>query len=334
MKDIKVPHINADVDLLVGTNASKLMEPWEVVNSQADGPYAVKTLLGWVINGSVQGCNDGETGCPSVHANRTVVDRIEELLTSQYNYDFNERSATEQEEMSREEKRFLDIMERSAQLEIGHYKLQLPFRREDVTMPNNVSVALQRILGLKKKLQRNTSFHEEYTNFITDAINNGYAEQVPQHQLLAIKGKVWYLPHHGVYHPRKHKLRVVFDCGAAYKGVSLNSQLLQGPNLTSSLVGVLMRFRQERVALMADIKAMFHQVQVTEEHVDFLRFLWWPEGNLEQDLKEYRMTVHLFGAVSSPSCACFALRKTAEDNKTNFSLDVIETPEISTWTTF
>ncbi|KAI2646661.1 NEDD4 family-interacting protein 2 [Labeo rohita] len=325
LKDIKVPHINADVDLLVGTNASKLMEPWEVVNSQADGPYAVKTLLGWVINGSVQGCNDGVTGCPSVHANRTVVDRIEELLTSQYNYDFNKRSATEQEEMSREEKRFLDIMERSAQLENGHYKLQLPFRREDITMPNNISVAMQRILGLKKKLQRNTSFREEYTNFITDAINNGYAEQVPQHQLLATKGKVWYIPHHGVYHPRKHKLRVVFDCGAEYKGVSLNSQLLQGPNLTSSLVGVLMRFRQEHVALMADIKAMFHQVQVTEEHVDYLRFLWWPEGNLEQDLKEHRMTVHLFGAVSSPSCACFALRKTAEDNQTNFSPDVIET---------
>ncbi|KAL0189340.1 hypothetical protein M9458_016439, partial [Cirrhinus mrigala] len=47
--------------------------------------------------------------------------------------------------------------------------------------------------------------------------------------------------------------------------------------------------------------------------------------NLEQDLKEHRMTVHLFGAVSSPSCACFALRKTAEDNQTNFSPDVIET---------
>lgn len=76
------------------------------------------------------------------------------------------------------------------------------------------------------------------------------------------------------------------------------------------------------MALLADIKAMFHQVQVTEEHVDFLR--WWPEGNLEQDLKEYRMTVDLFGAVSSPSCICFALRKTAEDNQTNFSPDMIE----------
>lgn len=55
-------HINADVYLLVGTNASKMIEPWDLVNSQCDGPYAVKILLGWVINGSVQGCNDGETG--------------------------------------------------------------------------------------------------------------------------------------------------------------------------------------------------------------------------------------------------------------------------------
>ena len=128
-----------------------------------------------------------------------------------------------------------------------------------------------------------------------------------------------------MYHPRKGKLRVVFDCGAEYKGVSLNSQLLQGPNLTSSLVGVLMRFRQEQVAIMADIKAMFHQVKVAEEHRDYLRFLWWPQGNLEQDLLEHRMTVHLFGAVSSPSVACLALRKTAENNQANFPKEVIET---------
>ncbi|XP_013856311.1 uncharacterized protein LOC106512189, partial [Austrofundulus limnaeus] len=53
--------------------------------------------------------------------------------------------------------------------------------------------------------------------------------------------------------------------------------------------------------------------------------MWWPQGNLEQDLEEYCMTVHLFGAVSSPSCACYALRKTAEDNHSNFSADVVLT---------
>ena len=46
----------------------------------------------------------------------------------------------------------------------------------------------------------------------------------------------------------------------------------------------------------------------------YLRFLWWPDGNTENDLTEYEMCVHLFGAVSLPSCANFALKQTAEDN--------------------
>ncbi|XP_078359947.1 uncharacterized protein LOC144644349 [Oculina patagonica] len=37
------------------------------------------------------------------------------------------------------------------------------------------------------------------------------------------------------------------------------------------------------------------------------------------------MTVHLFGAVSSPACSNFALRKTAEDNAQHFSPDVAST---------
>lgn len=120
-----------------------------------------------------------------------MVDRIEELLTSQYNYDFIEKSFTEQEEMSREEKKFVEIMEDSARLEDGHYRFQLPFRGKDVSMPNNLTIALHRVRGLRRKLQRNASFHE-YTNFITDVINSGYAEQVAQPQFDATKGKVWY----------------------------------------------------------------------------------------------------------------------------------------------
>lgn len=134
-------------------------------------------------------------------------------------------------------------------------------------------------------------------------IDNGYAEMVPADQLNWNDGELWYVPHHGVYHSRKGTLRVVFDCGAVFKGTSLNCQLLQGPDLTNSLIGILIKFRQELVALMADIKAMFHQVKVSEKHVDYLRFLWWPNGDVQQDLVEYRMNVHLFGAMSSPSCA-------------------------------
>ena len=56
-------------------------------------------------------------------------------------------------------------------------------------------------------------------------------------------GSLWYLHHHGVCNPNKPgKVRVVFDCACQWKGVSLNKELLQGPDLTSSLIGVLLSF--------------------------------------------------------------------------------------------
>ncbi len=77
--------------------------------------------------------------------------------------------------------------------------------------------------------------------------------------------------------------------------------------------------------MMADIESMFYQVRVPREDADFLRFLWWPNGNLDQDEEEYRMRVHLFGATSSPSCSCYALRRTAEDEINNTTPEAAQT---------
>lgn len=63
---------------------------------------------------------------------------------------------------------------------------------------------------------------------------------------------------------------------------------------------------------MCDIQAMFHQVKVDENHRDYLRFLWGDNEEFKGDPVEYRMTVHLFGATSSPGCANFALKTTAD----------------------
>lgn len=94
---------------------------------------------------------------------------------------------------------------------------------------------------------------------------------------------------------------MVFDCTSTNKGTSLNKELLQGPDLTNTLMGVLLRFHQELIAVMGDIEAMFYKVGVQEEHKDLLTFLWWPGRDTSQPLEFYRMTVHLFGAVASPS---------------------------------
>ena len=146
---------------------------------------------------------------------------------------------------------------------------------------------------------------------MNDLLSKGYAEPVPHHQ--EEPGRVWYLPHHGVRHPQKRKLRIVFDCSATYQGISLNSMLLSGPNLTSSLFGVLTRFREGKVSFVGDIEAMFYQVGVPELDRNYLRFLWWPNGDTTQPLREFRMTVHLFGAASSPSVCNYALRRITQD---------------------
>ena len=63
---------------------------------------------------------------------------------------------------------------------------------------------------------------------------------------------------------------MVFDCAAKYRGSSLKDQLLQGPDLTNTLVGVLTRFREEPVAFMADVEAMFCQVRVQPDDCKYL----------------------------------------------------------------
>lgn len=70
LNKVQLPSISAKVELLVGTNAPKLLEPWEVINSQGEGPYAVKTLLGWVVNGPLR--NGGEGSTARVTVNQTV----------------------------------------------------------------------------------------------------------------------------------------------------------------------------------------------------------------------------------------------------------------------
>ena len=117
---------------------------------------------------------------------------------------------------------------------------------------------------------------------------------------------------------------MVFDAAALHDGVSLNSQLNRGPDLTNSLLGVLLRFRQERIALAPDIQSMFLQVKVPAEDADALRFLWWEDADFRKPPEEYQMVSHIFGMKNSPSCANYCPKRTADDNKKIFSEEAVK----------
>ena len=142
-------------------------------------------------------------------------------------------------------------MNRTTRTVSGHYELPLPSKNDDATLPNNRYQALQRLKHLKNKFQRNLTFYSHYKEFMNTLMRNRYAKKSTDS---ATERKCWYIPHHGVYNENKpNKIRVVFDCSTEYQGRSLNNELMSGPYLTNQIIGVLIRFRQEPIAIMANI---------------------------------------------------------------------------------
>jgi len=143
---------------------------------------------------------------------------------------------------------------------------------------------------------------DKYSAVIMEYLSQGYARKVADNENQT--NIRWYLYHHPVFQPQKpDKVRIVFDCAARFRGKSLNDELLQGPDFMNSFVVVLMQFRKERVAIISDFEAMFHQVRVDPKDHDALHFVWWPDGGMSQSPIDFRMSVHVFGATYSPSCA-------------------------------
>jgi hypothetical protein len=69
---------------------------------------------------------------------------------------------------------------------------------------------------------------------------------------------------------------------------------------------------------------MYHQVRVDKNCRDYLRFMWWPDCQLHEPPQVYRMTVHLFGATSSPGCANYALKAAASTKEDKYGKKVAD----------
>ena len=325
---------DVEVGLLIGANCARAIKPSEVIPGLEDDPYAKKTALGWGVIGVVSpnkneddnhySCHriaslevqpsSGKRMCHFAFKTQTKEVFAPAQWAKMLELDFNETSREEQP-LSLLDRKFLSVLESNIRhRDDDHYEIPLPLKEEGLKLPNNRILALSRLERLKQRLKRDRKYREHYEAFMKEMIDKGQAERVPDEELHFSDGRVWYIPHHGVYHPQKpDKIRVVFDASAEFMGESLNRHLLQGPDLTNSLNGVLCRFRKEPIAFTCDVKGMFHQVYVSPDHRNLIRFLWWSDGNIDSQPTEFRMTVHLFGATSSPGCANFALKRTADD---------------------
>lgn len=292
------------VDILIGMDNPHLLIPEEVRSGRdiRSMPFATKTKLGWALQGPV---NTREKG--HIRINHLSLQEIDDRVTNLWNI---EKDGDEEPACSIQDQRVEEFWEHSVSFSDGHYTLPVPWKVDKPNFPNNLHLAKQRLAGTLRKLQR-TGKHSEYDEGIKTMLDSGFAEPVLNDELRGKPGRVWYLPHHGVIHPQKKKLRIVYDCAATCKGISLNTECYQGPDLVNKLLHVLLRFRLYSVAITADVKAMYMQVKLPIEDRDCLRFLWEVEGKINH----YRMSSHVFGGIWCASSSTFALRQSLKDNE-------------------
>ncbi|XP_048487110.1 uncharacterized protein LOC125490817 [Plutella xylostella] len=207
------------------------------------------------------------------------------------------------------QQRAMSILDAKTRKIGDRWETGLLWRSDDVALPENKGSAVQRLKVIERMMDVDPAFSIDYSKQVDNLLEKHYAEEV--HETLA-GPRLWYLPHFGVRNPSKPgKLRLVHDARAETKGISLNTELLAGPDLLNSLVGVLFRFRERAVAVTGDIKEMFMRVKINEEDQKSQLFLW--RGmNRDQPPRTYKMTSMIFGTKSSPCTATYIIRKNAD----------------------
>lgn len=327
LKGLMLPRLHGinQVGLLIGQDVPEALTPLEVVHGGTGSrcPYATRTVLGWTLNGPLGRTQDEAkvARVNFVQSDDSLDMKLERLWSLESVPNINSGK-----HLSCEDSKTLKLWQQSIQLKDGHYELPIPFRHYPPVLPNNRDMAVHRLQILQNKLMRDHKLHEQYRIAMNDMMDKGYAEPVQSDITSDSQNIQWYLPHHAVKNKNKpDRIRVVFDCSAQYGNISLNQNVMRGPDFINKLIGVLLRFRQEPVAIIADVDSMFHMVRVPAADRDCLRFLWYPNGDLQQEPVTYRMAVHLFGGVWSPSCCNFAMRRTAEDNQHDFDTETVST---------
>ncbi|KRZ47836.1 hypothetical protein T02_819, partial [Trichinella nativa] len=206
-------------------------------------------------------------------------------------------------------RQFLDTLTHNG----SRYSVGLLWKPGAVQLPDKYALAERRLQSVERRLRKDPTKQREYSAVIEEYLRNGWAEEVTTQ--IGQPGKTWYLPHHAVYKMAdgQTKCRVVFDGSAKCAGVSLNDYLETGPNLQADLVSILLRFRQHRIAVQADIEKMYLQVGLRAEDGDVCRFLW-RDCRSDAPPRRYRLTRVCFGLACSPYLAIKVIKMHAELN--------------------
>lgn len=180
--------------------------------------------------------------------------------------------------------------------------VKLTWKSSHPVLPDTYELSLSRLGSTLRRIRQQPEILREYDKAIKDQMQRGIIEEIPEMQKASLE-KVYYLPQQAVMRRKKETTKpgVVYDASASTGGISLNSCMHTGPSLLPNLMDILVRFRQLKLAIIADIEKAFLMVAVKEEDRDALRFLWIYDTSKENpNIIVKRFVRAVFGVNASP----------------------------------
>ncbi|XP_062557256.1 uncharacterized protein LOC134222129 [Armigeres subalbatus] len=312
-------YYDASPGILIGLDNTNVKTTLKLREGKTDGPVAAKTRIGWVVFGRNRESRE-EVGSHRVlhvcsgHSDHGLHDLVKDFFRVE-----GTGVSTPNALVSTEDRRAKEILEATTfRTASGRFQTGLLWKYDQVEFPDSRPMAERRLHCLEKRLQKSPELYSNVKQQIAAYQQKGYAHIATDKELTETDPKrVWYLPLGVVINAKKpEKVRVVWDAASAVKGVSLNSVLLKGPDLLTSLTAVLSRYRQKQVAISADIREMFHQVEIRSEDRQAQRFLW--RDSPSQPMQVFVMDVATFGSTCSPCSLQFVKNVNADDHANEF----------------
>ncbi|XP_055623321.1 uncharacterized protein LOC129766749 [Toxorhynchites rutilus septentrionalis] len=286
-------------------------------------PIGVKTRLGWIIYGCCTKTSNGGS-----HVNHHSVqlcqcetksdDQLHEAMKQYFSLESMRISKPDKLLLSNDEQRAIELLQKLTRRVNGRYESGLLMRYDNVRLPDSRPMALRRWECLDRRMQKDENLALVLNAKINDCLAKGYMRKLTVEETETARNPVWYLPVFPVMNPNKPgKVRLVWDAAAACYGVSLNSVLLKGPDQVTSLLSILVRFREFRVAVSGDLREMFLQILMRSEDQHFLRFFWKANAG-DTTPSTYVMQALPFGTCCSPSIAQYVKNTHAKQFEQEF----------------
>lgn len=194
----------------------------------------------------------------------------------------------------------------------GRYVVTMPFNEKIHLLGKSKRKAISQLFHMERKMQRNEQFREHYLTFMANHEAMGYMTQIKEE----IEDG-YYTPHHGII--SANKFRVVFNASMpTSSGISLNECQMIGEKLQPDLAMTLLRFRMNKIAICADVKQMYCQIEIAQQYKKYQKILW--RRTTEEPIGVYVLNRVAYGQTAAPHLAIRAMQQCAHDYREEYPI--------------